>query len=309
MQRRDYSFADHFNPDSVLPDFFKTDYPKLGALLEAYAEFNNQEFGQAILTARDITAVPDHLLQFIEDELLLGQSYFQGFANKREAAKYSNTLYRSKGTLFSIQQFFRTFFNIDVDVRYPKEDRFIVGDAPSQIGPVSQKFLTDDKLYQTYAIQIRAEIPIRQWINEYKLFVHPAGMFLGSQVLIETSARLRIFTPDAIPSIDNTIVEDTGRLVFGGQSDISGLITRGGVEYRFELPGTVDIYGDIPMEQIQSTYPTTARFIQIAPVRFDNDHNMDRTSPVSTFDQERVTMDNLGDDVYDKGTDAGPQNE
>lgn len=63
-----------------------------------------------LFRTRDITEADIKLLSYIEDELLLGQQYFEGFQNKRAAAKYSNTLYRSKGSLYSIQQFFRTFF-------------------------------------------------------------------------------------------------------------------------------------------------------------------------------------------------------
>jgi len=150
--RRDYRFTDHHVVEQVLPDYFKADYPKLIKLLEAYNQFEDSDQSPArlvhdVITARDITANDLSLLSFIEDELLLGQSYFEGFTNKRAAAKFSNNLYRSKGTLYSIQQFFRTFFGVTPDVRYTKEDRFMVGEDASRIGFDSQKFLTDDKLY------------------------------------------------------------------------------------------------------------------------------------------------------------------
>ena len=124
--RRDYTFTDNHQVEQVLPDYFKTEYPKLIKLLEAYNQFEDSDQSPAqlvhdVLTARDITATDLSLLSFLEDELLLGQSYFEGFQNKRAAAKYSNTLYRSKGTLYSIQQFFRTFFGVTPDVRYTKE--------------------------------------------------------------------------------------------------------------------------------------------------------------------------------------------
>ena len=102
--RRDYRFTDHPLVDQVLPDYFKADFPKLIKLLEAYNQFEDSDQSPArlvhdIITARDITANDLSLLSFIEDELLLGQSYFEGFENKRAAAKFSNNLYRSKGCL------------------------------------------------------------------------------------------------------------------------------------------------------------------------------------------------------------------
>ena len=86
--------------------------------------------------------VDESLLTYIEDELLLGQSYFEGFADKRTAAKFSNNLYRSKGTKFSIEQFFRMFFEVDIDLEYAKEQVFRVGVAGHDIGAESRKFIT-----------------------------------------------------------------------------------------------------------------------------------------------------------------------
>jgi len=128
LNRRDIAFPD-YKHDQILPGFFATDYPKLLSLLEEYYHFEDGDDAPSRLVndlfySRDITQVDINLLSYIEDELLLGQSYFEGFANKRDAAKFSNTLYRSKGTKFSIQQFFRTFFSIDPDVVYRKNNVF-----------------------------------------------------------------------------------------------------------------------------------------------------------------------------------------
>jgi hypothetical protein len=171
----------------ALPDYIVQEFPKLVSFLKAYYQFENTAESPSrliddLFETRDITKSDLTLLQFIEDELLLGQSYFQGFPDKRSAAKFSNTLYRSKGTKYSIQQFFRMFFNIDPDIIYTKEQVFTVGE--SNIGPESQRYITDDKLYQQFALLIKSELPLSQWEQVYKLFVHPAGMYLGSEVQI-----------------------------------------------------------------------------------------------------------------------------
>lgn len=199
--------------DVVLPSWFQEDNPKFISLLKNYYEFMDSASNPSsrihqLYKSRDITQVPLDQLEYIEDELLLGQQYFQGFINKREAAKFSNTLYRSKGSLFTIQQFFRAFFGIDPDVVYTKNNVFKIGpridlsldstnaagqqvkEAASLIGPESQRFLTDDKLYQTFALLIRAELPITTWEEVYKLFAHPAGMYLGAEILIQGLADL-----------------------------------------------------------------------------------------------------------------------
>ena len=107
---------------------FRESYPKLINLLDQYYEFEDSDASPSrllndLFRSRDITQTDAELLKYIEDELLLGQSYFEGFQDKRAVpAKYSNTLYRSKGTKYSIQQFFRTFFGIDPEIIYTKEE-------------------------------------------------------------------------------------------------------------------------------------------------------------------------------------------
>ena len=214
--------------------------PKLITLLEEYYEFENSSDSPSRLVdelfiSRDITQTDLSLLSFIEDELLLGQSFFEGFQDKRAASKYSNTLFRSKGTKYSIQQFFRTFFGVDPDVVYTKNNVFNVGD---HIGSESQKFITNNKLYQKHAILIKIGIGESTWRDAYKLFVHPAGTFLGSEIQIVSSVLDSIIAPDVtieppppfavhsqasfatFASIDNTsLVNDVG-------TDSDGILSR-----------------------------------------------------------------------------------
>jgi hypothetical protein len=58
----------------------------------------------------------------------MGADYSNGVFDKRSAIQLSNLLYRSKGTSFSIQEFFRLFFGIDAEVRYGRNEIFMVGD-------------------------------------------------------------------------------------------------------------------------------------------------------------------------------------
>ena len=112
-------------------------------------------------------------------------------------------MYRSKGTKYSVQQFFRGFYGVDPTIIYPKENIFRVGpainwdqdsintagqqvkQAASQLGPESQKYITDDGLYQVMSILIKSSIPVDQWKNAYQLFVHPAGAHLAAQIVLE----------------------------------------------------------------------------------------------------------------------------
>jgi len=193
---------------SVLPEYMAEEYPNLKTLFDAYYNWMDSSDNptgriKRLFSSRDAVQVPNNLLQYLEDELLLGQAYFGGFVNKREAIKFSNTLYRSKGTKYSVEQFFRGFFGEDPTIIYPKKDIFKVGpgidygldsintggeqikEPASIIGPESSKFLTDDKLYQVMSILIRIGLPLKDWVDTYKLFVHPAGVYLGAELLLE----------------------------------------------------------------------------------------------------------------------------
>lgn len=194
--------------EKVLPEYVTQEYPKLVELLNTYYEWldSADNFGGQInqlYRNRDATQVPNNLLQYLEDELLLGQAYFGGFQNKREAIKFSNLLYRSKGTKYNIQQFFRGFFGLDPVIEYPKNNVFKVGpsidydldsintagqqikEEASKIGPESRRFITDDKLYQIMSVLIKTSLPFNEWKDVYKLFVHPGGVYVAGEVLIE----------------------------------------------------------------------------------------------------------------------------
>lgn len=187
----------------VLPEHFVAAYPKFLSLLEHYYEFLNENDSAELLNhlfaARDVNETDITLLSFIEDELLLGDAYFQGFSKPdatpeeretqlRAAANFSSIMFRSKGTRFAIEWFFRSFYGIDAEVIYPKENIFKIGDDDSRLGASSLRYLTDDKLYQTFALLVRVGIPISQWKEIFKLFAHPAGMYLAGEVLVEGTA-------------------------------------------------------------------------------------------------------------------------
>ena len=303
--RRDYRFTDHHVVEQVLPDYFKADYPKLIKLLEAYNQFEDSDQSPArlvhdVITARDITANDLSLLSFIEDELLLGQSYFEGFTNKRAAAKFSNNLYRSKGTLYSIQQFFRTFFGITPDVRYTKEDRFMVGEDDSRIGFDSQKFLTDDKLYQVFAILIKADIPVDRWREAYKLFVHPAGMYFGGQVLLEATGSFNFgIMPDFEVFNVDPVVQGEASLGAGllvtdltGEVDSDGRGTYG--KLRIDLPGSVEEIQNISIDELNQNYRSISELVGTSSPSMDGDSSTN----VADFSQDRAIFDTMDEVKY-----------
>jgi len=216
--------------EKVLPDHIVQDNPNIIELFKSYYEWMDKDSNPGgilnrLYSTRDATSIPSAQLPFLEDELLLGEAYFGGFINKREAIKFSNFLYRSKGTKYSIEQFFRGFFGVDPEVIYPKNNVFKIGPAidlekdsinlsgqqvkeqASNIGPESSKYITNDKLYQTLALLIRSTVPVGKWLETYKLFVHPAGFFIGSELVNES------FNINPLPVLQDDVGEKPAEFI------------------------------------------------------------------------------------------------
>lgn len=334
--------------DQVIPEYFAEDYPNIKTLFDAYYEYMDSADNpsgqiQRLFSSRDATQVPTKLLQYLEDELLLGQAYFGGFLNKREAIKFSNTLYRSKGTKYSIEQFFRGFYGIDPTIIYPKENIFKVGpaidygldsinsagqqikEAASVIGPESRKFITDDKLYQVMSVLIRIGLPLNEWVEAYKLFVHPGGVYLGSELLLELVNEIGLtIDQDEIgdPIEEQVVDEDQAGLDIEAFSSITLLnadsatgIRRQTTEqsfsqlydYTFQDVGVMSqttVLGMVEPTMDDSTTATTIESTLTAGITMDND--LDSASVYAkTYDgtsQDTLSLDENGVVIKPTGT-------
>ena len=292
--RRELAFPTGRDVEKVLPDHFKTEYPKLVSFLKEYFHFEDSDGSPSRLVndlfyARDINQVDESLLSYIEDELLLGQAYFEGFLDKRTAAKFSHNLYSTKGTKFSIQQFFRMFYGIDVEVDYPKKDVFTVGS--SNIGAESIKFLTNDELYQTFAIRIISELSQKDWERPYKLFVHPAGMFVGSEVRLENTGLLNTSSPLSIVDSDAGSIDVVGfnTALFSQVNqfapEVTGLLDSGGTTLRVIIDDNlISSLATVSLPDLEKQY-RTMRAAEL------------RTSPTFDLDSDGVgTLTTLNPD-------------
>lgn len=215
--------------EEVLPSFFPEEYPLLMKLFEYYFEYvrNNTPSAriEEIFNSRDITTIADDLLQYLQRELLLGVDTFGGFSNQRDALKVNSELYNAKGSKYSLQQFFRYFFGFDPEIIYTKNNVFIVND--SKIGYESRKFITNDRLYQTFAVLIKTPISLRQWEDVYKAFVHPAGMYLGAEVQIQDVATIGFAAPEALEDVDKgtIVVSDVATTTITGEEELTALVS------------------------------------------------------------------------------------
>lgn len=197
----------------VLPEHFKGDYPKLIALLEAYYNYldsdgNFNDDLRQLLRARDINGVSLQFLDYLLKETGGGITGDK-FTDPRIIAQFFPDYFRLKGSLLSAQSFFRALYGEEVQISYPKDQVFIVGE--SLLGPESQRYIQDGRLYQTLSILVKSSHPISEWKELYKKYVHPAGFYLGSEVIIEGVVSLSTNPmPTAIPDSSASFVSVIG---------------------------------------------------------------------------------------------------
>lgn len=232
FNRRELELNKNFVKEA-LPAYFVQEYPNIIKFLEYYLEFLKESgTGSVSLDElrkiRDITQTNETLLKYIENELILGENYFKGFSDRRAATKFSYNLYSTKGSKFSIQQFFRTFYNLDPEIVYTKNNVFHVygeDQTDSFIGAESDKFIINDKLYQTFALLIKVALPVSVWGEAYKLFVHPAGFYFGSEVQVVSIGTFNIQTPRAIAdSAAVEVLSVSGDVIQSPYSDFTGIV-------------------------------------------------------------------------------------
>lgn len=293
----------------VLPEHFRSDYPNLISFLEGYYDYLNQD--DAISVIKDLYAIRDieradaAQLDLIFLEIATGASR-EYFADPREVLRNFANFYRVKGTRYSAEGFFRAFFNTDIQIEYPRDNIFIVGE--SEIGIESLKYIINYGLYQIFSVLIKSSIPINQWRELYKKFVHPAGWFLAGDIQIEETGILwglgqnpfisRVMPDVILDSGDDAItVEGIATFTFGTSlvetiGRIQDGIDSGSGETFISFHAIVDKYADFTVAQLEAAYGTIANTMHVNSPTFDDEFDSDfYPTPIISFDNNAETMD------------------
>lgn len=213
----------------VLPSHFRDDYPSLITFLEAYYEHldSAETFGgiiQELQTIRDIEDTQLKYLDLLFDEVALGVSQ-NTFTVPREAIRNFGNFFRVKGSEYSVHGFFRAFFNEEIELIYPKERLFVVSE--STVGQDDQFKIQDGALNQIFSVLIKSAIPMVEWEELYRNFVHPAGFYLGANVVIEGTEGVTVSTVQSIVDLDaNTKnIFEIANAGISGEGEIVGALS------------------------------------------------------------------------------------
>lgn len=112
--------------ESQFPAFYREEGPQFVAFMKAYYEWleetNNPLFhSRHLLDYRDIDLTLDSFVPYFAHKYLHG-TQTSTLASQRELIKHNHDLYRTKGTVQSLDLVFRMLFNEDVEVYYPGDD-------------------------------------------------------------------------------------------------------------------------------------------------------------------------------------------
>lgn len=258
----------HSAVSHVLPEFFEEDYPKLISFLDTYYHYTGEDgtgsFDDKIrnlFNIRDISSTDIENLDLILKEIGNGLDHSSFAENPRLMAKLISSFYRAKGTQITAEQFFKSFYDQDVEIQYPKRSIFILNE--SKIGPESLKFIQDDKRYQIYSILIKTGLSFSDYETLYRKFVHPAGFYLSADVVAQTEASLGLKAGDTtdpletpnypvvLETMSDTSVEARFELLTMRETDVAD------ADIIISSVPLVSTYGDQSWQQLQDDGFTT----------------------------------------------------
>lgn len=290
----------------ALPEFYTSEFPTLVTFLEKYYDFldsadGTHAFGddtRRIFATKDIRETPADRLDNLITEISGGLKSGDIFSDTRYAATRLAELTKLKGSRFSMEEFFRLFFQQKAEVEYGKESIFFIGDSASQIGVESLKYIQNDELYQTFGLLIKTGISVNNWSELYKKYVHPAGFYFAGQVVSDTEAFNPVLAPLAVfDSAETTIVSEA-------VSPMAGLFTQpttlvesdGGLVRQSNLNELVSDYGNLTLDQLNQTYHTIRQVI--TPNSFTFDDSNIRDSDENATPDFSLTLETFDNDIF-----------
>ena len=278
--RRPRNFL-HRKVREALPEFFTQDYPNLVTFLEKYYDYLDSDGASSfdyklrkIYQTRDTQETSSDLLKFIIQEITAGNTG-GNFIDPSFYAQRIHELHRTKGSRFSIEEFFRAFFQQNVEVEYPKKDIFTLGHGLagplSRIGAESNKFIRNNALYQVFSILIKSPISQTTWIELYKKFVHPAGFHIAGTVVTDVEAIGNASAPLALLDSAARVLEGIGiTSAFAPFTQLTALIDSDGTAVRAGLDQKVSVYQSLTSTQLQGFYRNIEELITPNSFTFDD---------------------------------------
>jgi hypothetical protein len=296
----------------ALPEFYTTEFPTLVTFLEKYYDFldsadGTHAFGddtRRIFATKDIRETPEDRLDNLITEISGGLKSGDIFSDARYAATRLAELTKLKGSRFSMEEFFRLFFQQKAEVEYGKESIFFIGDSASQIGVESLKFIQNDELFQTFGLLIKTGISVNNWSELYKKYVHPAGFYFAGQVISDAEAVNPVLAPLSIfDSSSSAVISEAVNPMQGLFTQPTTLVeSDGGLVRQSNLNELVSDYGNLTLDQLNTTYHTLRQVI--TPNSFTFDDSSIRDSDENATPDFSLSLETMDNDLFTSQADS-----
>lgn len=304
FNRRDINFH-QAQVETVVPEHFKEQCPTLVSFLKKFYEYLEEEQGDNNLNnvfyVDDKESTPDSFLDYLFFESIngLGADLFN---RPRLTLKLLPNFYPIKGTVISVDTFFRYIYGVSADQFYPKTQIFMVGE--SEIGPESVRYIQDSYFYQILSIQIKSPLGINQWRDVYKKYNHPAGFALFAETSFETTALNAVMSAPTVVADPQsgaiTLEQVSTAMVFDGVASITGIDANASLRHYVDrgVNYYTDSLGDLDSSQI-------GEYTSIAEIVSTNSPDFSATTGITFSDASLQTMDESKFSYYaDSGLDS-----
>jgi len=309
LNRRNLSFS-RSKVREVLPEYFQESYPTLITFLEKYYDYLQGEADDAFKTqinrlfvARDPEQNSTEELDLLLNEIGAGLKSASFFSRPRLMTALLSRFYRVKGSLVSIEGFFRGFFGEEVAVIYPKRDLFVVGE--SHVGHGDLKRIQNNARYQLRSLVYKTGLSVQDWQDLYVKFVHPSGFYyegeletIGTKEFGLSSTSVNPLESDGNPIIlstgDGAITTPFTQIVARYDSDGDAVN-----DFVFTVDQPISAFDSITLTSLSSLYTSVAEILTPNSFTFD-----DSANPGPDFSMSLETMDNamytryLSDSTY-----------
>ena len=289
----------------ALPEFYTSEFPTLVTFLEKYYDFldsadNVHSFGndaRQFFATKDIREMPSNLLNNLVAEFAGGLQSGENFSDTRYALTRLAELSKLKGSRFSLEEFFRLFFQQEAVVEYGKESMFVIGNSSSLIGNESLKFIQNNELYQTFGLLIKSALGVAKWRELYKKFVHPSGFYFAGQVTSDTEASIfpfdqQIVIPDE--SADPLYISEAITTMQTPFTQLTLLLQGNG--FRSDLNQLVSTYQDLTPAQLNTKYHSFKQLI--TPNSFTLDDSNIRDSAGTASPDFSLTLETMDNEIF-----------
>ena len=295
--------------DEALPSYFAQEYGEdsgsLIKLLDKYYQFLDSSgvnsFGgdiKSLYSVRDISETNSKGLDQLISEIGNGLTASSFFQQPRLMARLLGQFYRSKGTLVSAEGFFRGFFNEEVDIEYPKDQIFIVGE--SNIGFEDQKFIQDNAIFQVFSILVKSGLSVGDYINLYKKFVHPAGFHIAGELTTTTGVNAGLTagtTTDPLATDEDLTVGSSASLTVQSLPTAMTVFFNNNNKERARVDQPMSDFGAITLTKMADFYQSVRAVV--TPNSFTFDDSSLRDSNLAAGPDFSLTVETMDNAMFD----------